>query len=181
MEANRKNYTNTPWVYQWDDPEEQERYRAHANEIYEQNKSYRNIAMQHQADLSRWLMASLLAVHGGALYLMSGINAQATPALKVALISIASWNIAGIVTALLTGFFAWKNAQYAYDRYDEWADPAMIYRYDKWPKDPETKTDPIGATAFLGAASGLVSGLCFLMGAADLLSALKDIPSKGLF
>lgn len=174
------NYTKTPWVYQWDDPEEQDRYRSHAKEVYESNKSYRNIALQHQADLSRWLMASLLAVHGGALYLMSNLNAQADLLLKAALISAASWNVAGMVFALLTGFFAWKNAQYAFELYDDWTDPAMMYRFDKWPKSPERKTDPIGATAFLGAASGLLSGLCFVMGSADLIIALKSLPAKGL-
>ena len=74
---------------------------------------------------------------------------------------------------LLAAFFAWLNFQAAESIYDSWANPAMLYRSDYFPKQEYRKTDPITATLYLAAAFGLLSGFAFAASASTVIHSLR--------
>lgn len=152
-----RNWQTTPFADQWDDPAEQERYRQHAREAYDKMKDLRSDSRKYHVEYGKWLIASLLALHGGSIYILSTLADKGKTFTAQALIEPATWNMAGIVFILIAGCMAWLNFQFAEQHYDHWSDPAMLYRQDKWPGATESRFDPINATLFLAAASGVLS------------------------
>ncbi len=163
------------WVHDWTDEKTRERYLFHVREHYEKYKSYRDASFQNHVGYAKWLLASLLAVHGGAIYAISSLRDTVRPDQIDGLITGAGWNLIGIGCTLITGFCAWLNFQYAWSSYDKWADPAMLYRTDQSPssKNRESKTDIISATLYAGAGFGLASAFCFAASAATIISTLR--------
>ena len=155
----------------WADRGKATRLQFHARERYEYYKRLQEASQRNHVDYGRWLIASLLAVHGGAVYAISGIRSSVGPAQLESLISGAAWNLAGVVFTIFAGFFAWLNFQFAEHIYGEWANPEMVYRNDRWPKD--RKRDPVGATLYLSAAAGFFSMYCFVASAVTVIQALK--------
>lgn len=152
---------------------EAEIYKLHHREIYDQYIIYRAASRAGHVEYGKWLIASLLAVHGGAIYAISTLRSSVKPAQIEGLISGASWNLAGIVLVLLAAFCAWLNFQFSEWLYGEWADPAMLYRSDHFPK-PDEKYDPINATLFLAALFGILSLFAFISSAVDVMQALRS-------
>ncbi|TBD15703.1 hypothetical protein ELH24_09250 [Rhizobium ruizarguesonis] len=167
-----KESEKSPFFHAWEDQYEAERFRLHAREIYDHYRTYQLSSRAGHVDYGKWLIASLLAVHGGAIYAISTLKNSVARDQIDGLINGASWNLAGIFMILLAGFFAWVNFQAAEAIYDRWANPAMLYRDDQFPKD-ESRTDPVGASLFLAAAFGLMSGFAFLASAVTVIHTLK--------
>ncbi|AZO38649.1 MAG: hypothetical protein EOS81_10560 [Mesorhizobium sp.] len=150
------------------------RYERHAQEIFRQMGELRAASQRNHVDYGRWLIASLLAVHGGSIYAISGLwngNHKLSPAAMPDLMAGVGWNLFGIGFILVAAFLAWLNFQFAEQSYFRWSDPAMLYRSDRWPK-PEERTDPITATLFLAAVFGLMSFGSFIAGAMAVYRAL---------
>jgi hypothetical protein len=164
------------WVDEWTDEQYKARYLFHTKEMYEQYKLYRNLSFQNHVEYAKWLVASLLAVHGGSIYAISSIRESVGQDQLIFLVGGAAWNLAGIVFTLITGLCAWLNFQFAESLFEDWADAAMMYRTDRTPryKMDNRKTDPIGATHFAGAAFGVMSAYCFVVSAVTVVSALKS-------
>lgn len=163
------------WVHDWTDEKYRERYLFHVREQYEQYKSYREISFQNHVGYAKWLLASLLAVHGGGIYGISALRNSVRPDQIDGLIYGAGWNLIGISFTLLTGFFAWVNFQCGWSTYDRWADPAMMYRTDAHPsnKTPKNKTDMMAASLYAGAGCGIISAYCFVVSAHTIITTLK--------
>jgi len=168
--SDRPNSQN--FVHGWANEASKDRYLLHAREVYDHLKISRAAAYQGHIDYGKWLIASLLAVHGGAIYAINSIRSAVRPDQIAGLINGAAWNLAGVMFILLSGFCAWLNFQFSERIYDKWTNPAMLYRTDMWPRDNE-KFDPVGATLFSAAAFGLMSGFSFLASAIGVIQTLK--------
>jgi len=138
---------------------------------YEQLQQNRRSANELQGQYGRWLIASLLLVHGGSILLL----AQSPDMIKTVLPAVFWWHIAGLVLALACGFTTWANWSYHIVLYDN-VSPAMIYDDNEWPKfDPKVQTK-IGWTHWSSITLGLLSGACIL-GAAICGYAKMGLPS----
>jgi len=162
----------SPFYHAWEDQHEAERYQIHAREIYAHYRSYQMCSRSGHVDYGKWLIASMLAVHGGAIYAISGLKNSVLPQQIPGLITGASWNLAGMVLILFAGFFAWINFQAAERLYDRWSNPAMLYRSDQFPKDEE-RTDIINAMLVLAASLGLLSMYAFIASAVTVVQTLR--------
>lgn len=163
----------SPWIHDWTDKQNKERYQFHVREQYETFKTYRDITFQNHVGYAKWLLASLLAVHGGSIYAISSIRESVRPEQLDALVTGAGWNLIGIGMTLLTGFCAWLNFQIAWVTYNNWADPSMLFNRDKHPATKNKKTDLVNATLYAGAGFGLISAYCFAASAVTVISALR--------
>lgn len=163
----------SPFYHAWEDQDEAERFKVHAREVYDHYKRYQTASWSGHVEYGKWLIASLLAVHGGAIYAISTLKDSVTAAQINGLIDAAAWNLGGVFMTLVAGFGAWLNFQAAEATYNRWADPSMLYRSDRFPSDDDRKTDPISATLFFAAAFGLMSGFAFLVSAATVIQTLK--------
>jgi hypothetical protein len=166
------DWQNTPFADNWSDPAERERYRQHAREVYDKMKDLRSDSRRYHVDYGKWLIASLLALHGGAIFVISSLAKGDKPIGPGLLIGPAMWNLAGIVFILFAGCMAWLNFQLAERLYDRWSDPAMLYRRDMWPGHTEDRYDGLNATLWLAASAGVLSIWSFVASAAELRLAL---------
>jgi hypothetical protein len=160
------------WVEDWTDDKRRERYQFYAQEMYETYKAHREFTQRCHTEYAKWLLASGLAVHGGAIYALNGLRSSAQTAHLDGLLNSASWNLAGVVFVLLAGVCAWINLQAAEHIYGKWANPLFVFKTDAWPTD-EPKTDLVNAMMFLAAAFGLLSGFCFIVSAVNLVQVLR--------
>lgn len=162
----------SPFISDWT-PEERERYQFRAREYYKLFNEMRLEAQRNHVEYGKWLIATMVAIHGGAIYAINAVN-NARPQLEETaqslLLHAAGWHVVGIVCIMFAGFMAWLNFQCAEALYDDWANPEMTYRSDRWPKAP--KRDPITATLFLAAAFGMLSAWAFIAGAVNAFRAL---------
>ncbi|MER8845948.1 hypothetical protein [Mesorhizobium australicum] len=149
------------------------RYEQHAREVFKQMGELRAASQRNHVDYGRWLIASLLAVHGGSIYAISGLwnSTHKLPDSGIPdLMAGVGWNLFGIGFILVAAFMAWLNFQSAELHYSRWSDPAILYRTDHWPD--EAKTDPVTATLYLAAIFGLISFFCFIAGAMAVYRAI---------
>lgn len=163
------------FVENWTDPKRRERYQYYAREKYEFYKSAREMAFKANIEYGKWLLASGLAVHGGAIYAINSLKDPSNVDLTLKLIEAAKWNIAGIVFVLLAGFATWLNFQAAAHTYDDWANPLMVYKTDEFPTN-DRKTDPIAATFWLAIATGILALWSFVASALQVFSTFTVSP-----
>jgi hypothetical protein len=162
---------NSIFVADWKDPARRERYQYYARETYEFYKFARQECFKASVDYGKWLLASGLAGHGGAIYAINSLKDPAKPDLMAALLSAVTWNVAGIIFVLAAGFMGWLNFQYAANIYDDWARPLMVHRTDQFPKDIE-KRDPVNATRLLAIGFGMFALLAIIASAANVFAVL---------
>ena len=162
----------SPFYHDWEDRAEADRFQVHAREIFNHLKAYQHASRSGHMDYGKWVIASMLAVHGGAIYAISSLRTSVRHDQVEGLITAAAWNLGGVLMILIAGFFAWLNLQCLERQYDKWADPAMLYRSDKFPT-AEHKTDPVSATLLLAASFGILSGYAFAVSAVTVIAALR--------
>lgn len=162
----------SPYYDDLKDANERERQKLHAREAYDRIERMRVEAYSGHVGYGKWLIASLLAVHGGAIFAISGLKNSVQPHQLNGLINGAAWNLAGVFLTLLAGFLAWLNFQLAYSIYEEWADPEMLYRRDKYPQEL-SRAWKINATLYGAAIAGISASVCFCVSAWCVVSALK--------
>ena len=142
-------------------PEETARLeRIEAKKLYyQEHLELRKATFELQGLYGRWLIASLLLVHGGSLlFLARELGAADMSGVYV-------WHVAGIVLALATGFATWFNGDLFIHRYRE-VSVWMVYD-DSIKRIPE----PVGqqrmldVTLILSLSCGLGSTVC-IVGAA---------------
>jgi hypothetical protein len=155
------------------DEAERERSKLHAKTFYEQAGRLRAEAHSGHVEYGKWLIASLLAVHGGAIFAISGLKDSIKPEQISGLIDAAAWNLGGIFLTLLAGFGAWLNFQFAHSLYERWENPAVLYRNDKYPTSPIPGAKWVNATLYGAAAVGIASSLCFVASAVCVVWTLK--------
>lgn len=168
-DGGRRNLIN-----EWQDEKGRERYEILAREVYFKMKDLRADSRRYHVEYGKWLIASMLAVHLGALFLLSSLVGQ--PGVdNVQLVDAVVWHVGGIAFIISAGFCAWLNFQCAEIIFDRWSDPTMLIDAEVWPgaDEPIRKLDPVGATLFLAAAFGAISLWCFLAGASEAIRAIS--------
>lgn len=136
--------------------------------IYEDLQKSKRHALQLNADYGRWLIASLLLVHGAVIVFMAQSERLSEEVLPI----IFWWNVSGLLLALLCGFFTWGNWSLHALLYED-VSPSMIYDIKNWPKFSNSVSRWISATHILGIIAGLLSAGCILgsaFSAHDLMS-----------
>jgi hypothetical protein len=123
------------------------------------------------------MLASLIAVHGGAIYGISGLRNVAPASQSDFLIWGAAFNLAGLFLTLVSGLFAWVNLQLAEILYGQWANPAILYR-----DDIKRKSNGwIDGTMYASAVTGCLSGIMFAVSATIIVLGLHRLPEALLF
>lgn len=139
-------------------PEEVIEVRKLAYEEYQKRKQH---AYQLSADYGRWLIASLLLVHGAAVAFL----AQNDRLSQTVLPTLFWWHVAGLLLAFLCGFLVWSNWSLHALAYDP-VNPGMIFDDDHWPDFSSKRiVSLINLTHWLGILAGLISAACIFLSA----------------
>jgi hypothetical protein len=142
--------------------------------VYEKLGQFRAETYAGHVEYGKWLIASLLAVHGGAIFAISGLKDAVKPEQLAGLVNAAAFNLGGVFLTLLAGFGAWLNFQFANTIYERWQTPKLLYRGDALPRDNERGAWKVGATLWVSAAVGIAASLCFVASAILVVCALKS-------
>ena len=137
-----------------------EQWQFVAKEYYQFLCERRDMSTSAHIGYGKWLLATLVAVHGGAIVAISNFGSNAGQILLVA-----GWYfLAGLMLAILSAFCAWLNFQFAEHAYAEMAQAGMIYDKDDWPAETIPHETKITATLWLAAGLGIVSWLLIAVG-----------------
>ncbi len=139
-------------------------YRRIAEAMMKKMMDARAQSFTAQIDYGKWLISSLLLIHGSAIGgLAFKASGPAPPPYLFAMI----WFVAGIVLALGAGFAAWWNFSIGMQHYDKWANPNMLVNPTSWPAAPAF--GGMEATRWASIACGLLSVACLVAGAVHIL------------
>jgi hypothetical protein len=125
-----------------------------------------------QGDYGKWLIASLLLIHGGALY-----SIGTAPRFESIVGSWAAWHfVAGLIFALLCGFVTWLNWNLNFQ---------CLLRFNRvdalvslqWPAEI-SGSRWINRTFWAAIVLGFVSAILFVTGSVALDGALNLAPLK---
>lgn len=125
--------------------------------LYQQYQDSKRITFQLQGDYGKWLIASLLLIHGAAVIFLAQDNELSTGVLP----QVFWWHIAGLMLALICGFTVWINWSLHFSLYNS-VDPRMIVSNDFWPTWDARTNGWIGRTHFIAIAVGILSALCIV-------------------
>lgn len=147
------------------------RLKIHNRELYKYHLEQEKIAHQGHVEYAKWLIASLLAIHGGAIYALNSLR-QAVPFGKETfLIYAAAQNLFAIFLTLLAGFFAWLNLQLAEQCYRDYADPKYLYLHEPYAEGNAW----IDRWMYTAAICGLLAGCLFLTSSITVVAGLLAI------
>ncbi len=124
---------------------------------YEDYQKSKRHAFQLNADYGRWLIASLLLVHGASIVFLTQNDRLSSAVLP----SVFWWHVTGLLLAFLCGFLVWANWSF-HARIYEAVNPGMIYDDAHWPKFDDGTNRWINRTHWSGVAAGIFSALCIL-------------------
>lgn len=137
-----------------------EEYRFIAKEHYQKLLSQRDKSVQSHIEYGKWLIATLIVIHGGALVAISQVGDNAVEIYSKS----GAFFLIGVMSAMAAGFFAWVNFQLADVILSEQADAAMIIDHKYW--NPDHKLEPwMTRTLYLSAFFGIFSWLLIGIGA----------------
>lgn len=167
------NPDESVWVHEWADEAYRERYRFHAREVYEDSKTLRDFCFKSNVEYGKWLLASGLAVHGGAIFALNTLATNGHADRINGIVDSLAWHAAGIFFVLVAGLAAWLNFQYAANLYDRRANPQMFFRTDGWIDSDDEKTDSVGATRIVAMAAGILSLWSLVASAVNIVQVLR--------
>ncbi|TKB12799.1 MAG: hypothetical protein E5V75_23975 [Mesorhizobium sp.] len=127
---------------------------------YHEFQETKRAAFQAQGEYGRWLIVSLLTIHGAAVLL----PAQNPELVKTVLKTTFPWNVVGVLLTLACGFVAWVNWTLLARLYDD-VTPGMIVGTEHWPTFNRRTLCWVTLTYWLAIGFGLVSVVC-VVGAA---------------
>lgn len=128
---------------------------------YEDFLASKRHAFQLNADYGRWLIASLLLVHGASIAFLAQNERLATSVFS----AVFWWHVAGLLLAFTCGLLVWVNWSLHAKNIEDAVNPGMIYNVDNWPKWDASTVSWINRTHFLAIGSGMVSAACILASA----------------
>lgn len=128
--------------------------------LFEFFQSHLKHTVEMQGGMGKWLLASLLLVHGG----IFAFVAQSDTLASAVLPSIYWWLLCGLITALLSGFATWWNWTLASRLYAA-ISPEMIYLDAKLPRFSFLEKLWVQLTMYSALVLGIASVGC-LVGAA---------------
>lgn len=139
---------------------EDDNYRRSAEVVYDHNTKMHEFCIKMQADYGKWLISSLLFLHGAAIggLLFKAVDKNPPPYLFAVW-----WFVIGTILALAAGFSAWWNFTFLAERYNKWADYRMLTDRAYWPESHSTHG--IDATLWIAVVTGVLSVACLLGGA----------------
>lgn len=152
--------------------------RAEAAEIvYKDYKDMQRATFDVASQWGRWLLASLLLIHGGALFgLFTFLSSLAgKPAALVQYQWTVWWFVTGIILTLASGLSAWINWTMHSDNYEGWANKPMLWDPDEWVGDSR-HTWGLDLTNWASIVLGVFAALCIIGGAYSTLNG-KWVPS----
>lgn len=137
---------------------------THNKNLFEE---MRRNAFQAQIDYGKWLIASLLLVHGGSIFAIAQLGKDGVQLF----LASGPWFVAGIMFALLAGMFTWFNFNFAINAYNQgWV--AVVNR-----SDPRPAIEPFikkaRRTMQLAIAFALLSASMIVIGAWQIFEALQ--------
>lgn len=138
-----------------------EQYAMVAAKMVDKAVAGKAMTLGYQLDLGKWMLASLLVVNGGALVAIANADEVAGKLFEAG----GAWFVAGMVAALISGFFGWANAAIAAEMYDAAATPWALVNRASWPVLSPRMGHAITATTVLSVIIGFVSVACFTVGA----------------
>ncbi|PZV35989.1 hypothetical protein [Mesorhizobium kowhaii] len=143
---------------------------AAAAVVYRDLKDSQRATFQVAAEWGRWLIASLVLVHSGALFgMFSLLNNAATQPTTLQAFKAPVWCfVVGLLLAFASGFFAWINWSMHSFNYASQARYDMLWDSEKW-VDPPHYARGLDITNWGSIVSGLLSALCIAVGAALIL------------
>ncbi|MBP2463409.1 MULTISPECIES: hypothetical protein [unclassified Rhizobium] len=153
-----------------------DRLKLHNEELYRYYREQENQSHAGHMDYAKWLFASLLAVHGGAIYALNSLRTSIPQGKSDFLIYAAAQNLAAVFITLVAGLFAWMNLQLAEVLYRNYADPALVYRHIKLDED----VGWMNRTMYISAALGMIAGLLFATSSATVIWGLVAAQPKPL-
>lgn len=145
--------------------------------VYRDHKEMQRATFDAAAQWGRWLLASLLLIHGGALFgLFTFLSSLAGKPEALAQYQwTVWWFVAGIILTLASGLAVWLNWSMHSDNHDGWANKAMLWDPDQWVG--ETRHDRrIDIAYWLAIILGIASALCIVGGAYSTLNG-RWVPS----
>lgn len=144
--------------------------------IYKDYKEMQRATFDVAAQWGRWLLASLLLIHGGALFgLFTFLSELAdNPSALSQYQATVWWFVAGIMLTLFAGMLTWMNWSMHSDDYDNLANAAMLWDPEEWIGKP-AHTWGLNITYYAAIALGLLSAACIAGGAYSTLNG-KWIP-----
>lgn len=126
--------------------------------IYEDRLEHKRAAIELQGAYGRWLIGSLLLIHGGAFAFLAQGEEFGQRILSVT----HWWFVSGLILALVCGFGAWINWSLHWS-FMEKTHPAMIYDERNWPKAAAGwEKTWIWVTFWVPIITGLGSTACIL-------------------
>lgn len=134
-----------------------------STELYKHYCQMRDTMVREHLGLAKWLIATLVAVHGGALIATSQLGDKAGPVFAASGI----WFLSGLMIAVATGFCAWLNFQFSSLAYRDWADPKMMQDPKFWPTGTPYR-GRIESTLWLAGIFGFVSWCLIAVGAYEV-------------
>ncbi len=139
--------------------------------VFKDYKEMQRATFDVASQWGRWLLASLLLIHGGALFgLFTFLSdlAEKPEALSKYQWTV-YWFVAGLILTLLSGFMAWINWSMHSDNYDAWANKQMLWDPEQW-TGQSRHTWGLDVTNWGAIIFGLFSGLCIAGGAYSTLN-----------
>lgn len=151
--------------------------REVAEVVYKDYKEMQRATFDIAAQWGRWLLASLLLIHGGALFgLFTFLSDLAEkPQALAQYQSTVWWFVAGMILTLASGLSAWVNWSMHSDNYDAWANKAMLWDPSEWVGE-NRHTWGLDLSNWVAIILGVTSGLCIIGGAYSTLNG-KWIPA----
>ncbi|QXC50939.1 hypothetical protein KHC17_10405 [Agrobacterium salinitolerans] len=172
VERGEGNETSEPIFYDsLTDTKYRDRLKTHNEELYRYYLNQEEWAHNGHTGYAKWLFASLLAVHGGAIYALNALRTSVPAAKSDFLIYAAAQNLSAIFLTLVAGLFAWVNLQLAELYYKDMANPKMLYRHDAYPKP----SDWIDRTLYASAICGTIAGLLFATSSVTVIMGLFHV------
>ena len=142
---------------------------ASRRDVYESLMEARKTALDLQGHYGKWLVSSLLLIHGAAI----GFIAQSDRLSQKLIPDVFAIAVVGLILALLCGFSTWINWGLSYIIHNS-VHPMMVLDDDYWPKFHEHKASPwMTCTFWLSIVTGIASVLCIIYGSYEAAGLLR--------
>ena len=145
------------------DPDYRKVAEAHYAHLLTQLDHWR----RYQVEIAKWLLASLVLVHGGAI-----VALIQTPDGRRVLGIVAAFFVLGIILATASGLLVWINTGLLIGAFEAMIDPKMLVSVDHYPKPQNGRW--INVTYYAAIIAGIASLSLFASGA---ISAASDLSS----
>lgn len=134
---------------------------ASRRDTYERLMDHRKSALELQGHYGKWLVSSLLLIHGATI----GFISQSDRLSEKLMPGVFTVAVAGLIFALVCGFITWLNWGLNFRVFDS-VNPAMVLDDDYWPDLSKHPTNKWINASFWGSLGfGFLSVFCIILGA----------------